>query len=206
MAIYRVTIFGHMQTGEQWNTTWHVQAVTGQGAVVASTAADAITAAWSGVTSPTGRLDAYYTADLGVDGVRVEELDGTGRHNVTQDIVPLTLVGTSTDELLPPNSAVAVSLRTDVPTKAGRGRNFLPSPVVTTVASQLLDTAVQTAIKNAWLRALNHMLDNSFPVGIFHRDTVGWDQVVTVDVGNVFDEMGSRRNQQDEIRVASNLS
>lgn len=206
MAIYRVTIEGHEQTGEQWNTTWHVQAVTGQGAVIAATAADAITAAWSGTTSPAGRLDAYYTADLGVDGVRVEELDGAGRHNVSQSIVPLTLVGTSTDELLPPNNAVAVSLRTDVPTKRGRGRNFLPGPVVTTVLAQVLDTAVQTAIKNAWLRGLNHMLDNAFPVGIFHRDTVEWDQVVTVDVGNVFDSMSSRRNSLDEIRVASNLS
>lgn len=206
MAIYRVTIEGHMQTGEQWNNVWHVQAVTGQGSTIATTAADAITAAWSGVTGPAGRLDTYYTADLGVDSVRVEELDLTGRHNLTQDIVTLSLVGTSTDELLPPNSAVGVSLRTDVPTRAGRGRNFLASPVVTTVLNQLLATAVQTAIKNAWLRALQHMKDNDAPVGIFHKDTVEWDQVVTVDVGNVFDEMGTRRNQLDEIRVASNLT
>jgi hypothetical protein len=205
MAIYRVTMEGHEETLEQWNTTWHVQAVTGQGAVVAATAADAITAAWSGTTGPAGRLDAYYPASFGVDGVRVEELDAGG-HNLTQNFVPLTLVGTSTDELLPPNVAVAISLRTDIPTKAGRGRNFLPGPVVTTVASQLLATAVQTAIKNAWLRALNHMLDNGFPVGIFHRNLGNWDQVVTVDVGNVFDGMTTRRNQIDEVRVASNLS
>ncbi len=205
MAIYRVTFLGHMQTGEEWNTVWHVQAVTGQAAVVSATAADAMTAAWSGTTSPAGRLDAYYTADLGVDGVRVDELDGAGK-NVSQFVTPLALVGTSTDELLPPNNAVAVSLRTDIPTKKGRGRNFLPSPVVTTVLSQLLTTAVQTAIKNAWLRALNHMLDNDFPVGIFHRDTVEWDQVVSLDVGDVFDTQNRRRNQQTETRVASNLS
>lgn len=205
MTIYRVTIFGHMQTGEEWNTTWHVQATTGQGSTLATTAADAITAAWSGVTGPAGRLDAYYTADLGVDGVRVDELSLTG-HNVEQHVVSLALVGTSTDELLPPNNAVAVSLRTNLPTKGGRGRNFLPSPVVTTVLNQLLDSTVQTAIKNAWLRALNHMLDNSFPVGIFHRNNVTWDEVVSTDVGDVFDTQERRRNQQTETRVRSNLS
>jgi len=205
MAIYRVTIEGHMQTGEQWNNVWHVSGVTGAGSTVATTAADAITAAWSGTSSPTGRLDAYYNANLGVDAVRVEELDFLGR-NVDQHIVTLALVGTSSDELLPPNSAVAVSLRTGIPTKAGRGRNFLASPVVTTVVNQLLATAVQTAIKNGWLRGLQHMKDNGFPVGIYHRPSNTWDEVITVDVGDVFDEMGTRRNQLDEVRVASNLS
>jgi len=205
VAIYRVTIEGHMQTGEQWNNVWHVQAVSGGGSTIATTAADAITAAWSGTSGPAGRLDAYYTADLGVDAVRVEELDSSGK-NVDQHIVTLTLVGTSTDELLPPNSAVAVSLRTDLPTKGGRGRNFLASPVVTTVVNQLLATAVQTAMKNAWLRALQHMKDAAFPVGIYHRLTNGWDQVVAVDVGDVFDEMTTRRNQLDEVRVRSGLS
>jgi hypothetical protein len=206
MAIYRVTTFGHMQTGEQWNTTWHVQAVTGLGATIAATAADAVTEAWTGTSSPAGKLEDYYPASFGVDGVRVEELDGAGRHNVTQSIESLALVGVSTDELLPPNVAVAVSLRTDLPTKGGHGRNFLPGPVVTTVVNQLLDTAVQTALKNAWLRALNWMLDHAAPVGIFHRETVEWDQVVSVDVGDVFDEMTTRRNQLDEVRVRSNLS
>jgi hypothetical protein len=205
MAIYRVTIEGHMQTGEQWNNVWHVQASTGQGSSIATTAADAITAAWSGTSSPAGRLDAYYTADLGVDAVRVEELNFLGK-NVDQHIVTVSLVGTSTDELLPPNSAIAVSLRTGIPTRKGRGRNFLASPVVTTVLNQLLDTTVQTAVKNAWLRALQHMKDAGFPVGIFHRPDGSWDEVITVDVGDVFDEMGTRRNQLDEVRVASNLS
>lgn len=194
-----------MVTGEQWDNVWHVQGLTGQGDTVATTAADAITAAWSGVTGPAGRLDAYYPATIGVDAVRVEELDGSGK-NLDQHIVTLALVGTSGDEALPPNSAVAVSLRTGIPKRSGRGRNFLASPVVSTVISQLLDTAVQTALKNGWLRALQHMKDNDFPVGIFHRDTVEWDQVIGLDVGDVFDEMGTRRNQLDEVRVASNLS
>lgn len=205
MAIYRVTIEGHMQTGEQWNTTWHVQAVTGLGSSVVTTAADAITEAWTGTSGGAGKLEDYYPASFGVDAVRVEELSITG-HNVSQDVVTLSLVGVSTDELLPPNVAIALSLRTDVPTKAGRGRNFLPGPVVTTVVNQLLATAAQTAIKNAWLRALNWMLDHAFPVGIFHRDSVTWDQVVSVDVGDIFDQMTTRRNQTDEVRVRSALS
>jgi hypothetical protein len=205
MAIYRVTIFGHMQTGEEWNTTWHVNKVSGEADQVATDGADAVTAAWSGVTSPTGRLDAYYSADLGVDGVRCDELDSSGL-NVAQAVDTLALVGTSTDELLPPNVAVGVSLRTNSPTRFGRGRNFLPSPVVTTVLAQKLDTTVQTAIKNAWLRGLNHMSSASSPVVIFHRNNGGFDLVTAVDVGDVFDVQNDRRNQQVETRVRSALS
>lgn len=204
MSIYRITIRGHMQTGEEWNTTWHVDVAGGQALNVANAAHDAITAAWSGVTGPAGRLDAYYTADIGVDSVDAVEL-GDSSHGVDKKTVSLALVGTSTDELLPPNNAVAVSLRTNVPTKSGRGRNFLASPVVTTVVNQLLATAVQTAIKNAWLRALTSMSNAGFPVGIFHRETGGWDQVISCDVGDVFDTQNRRRNQQEEIRVSSNV-
>jgi len=204
MSIYRITFTGHMQTGETWETTWHVDVAGGQALDVANAAADAITAAWSGTTGPAGRLDAYYTADIGVDNVAAVEL-GSGNHGVDKKEASLALVGTSTDELLPPNCAVATSLRTNLPTKAGRGRNFLPSPVVTTVVNQLLATAVQTAIKNAWLRALTSMSDAGFPVGIFHRNTGGWDQVIGLDVGDVFDVQNRRRNQQEEIRVFSSV-
>lgn len=204
MSIYAITIKGHMQTGEEWNTTWHVDVAGGQALDVANAAADAITAAWSGTSGAAGRLDAYYTADLGVDSVAAVEL-GTDGHGVDKKVVPLALVGTSTDELLPPNNAVAVSLRTNLPTKGGRGRNFLPSVVVTAVVNQLLATAVQTAIKNAWLRALTSMSDAGFPVGIFHRVGGGWDQVISLDVGDVFDTQERRRNQQEEVRVASNV-
>lgn len=202
MSIYRITVSGHMKTGEEWNTTWHVDVAGGQALNVANAAADAITAAWSGTSGSAGKLEDYYTADLGVDSVAAVEL-GSDAHGVDKKVVSLALVGTSTDELLPPNCAVAMSLRTNVPTKAGRGRNFLPSPVVTTVVNQLLATAVQTAMKNAWLRALKSMSDAGFPVGIFHHISGGWDEVISVDAGDVFDVQNRRRNQQEEIRVSS---
>jgi len=204
MSIYRITISGHMKTGELWDTTWHVNVAGGQALDVANAAADAVTAAWSGVTGPAGKLTDYYTADLGVDEVAAVEL-GTDNHGVDKKIVSLSLAGTSTDELLPPNNAVAVSLRTNLPTKGGRGRNFLPSPVVTAILNQLLSSAAQLAIHNAWLRALKSMSDAGFPVGIFHRVGGGWDQVISCDTGDVIDTQNRRRDQQEEIRVSSNI-
>lgn len=205
MAIYRVTIFGHMETGEEWNTTWHVSKATGQAAVVSAAAVDAITTAWSGTNSPAGKLETYYSADLGVDGVRTDELDFSNK-NVSQIIASLALVGVAADPLLPPNLAVGVSLRTDLPQKSGRGRNFLPSPVITTVAAQKIDTTVQTAIKNAWLAALNSMLADTCRVVIYNALNRTFQDVVSVDVGDVFDVQNRRRNQQTEVRVRSNLS
>lgn len=205
MAIYRVTAFGHMVDGEEWNATWHINKVTGQAAVVSARAADAWTKMWSGTNSPVGNLEALYPASIGVDGVRCDELDDSGR-NVSQVVTALALVGTSSDEALPASVAVAVSLRTDSPTKFGRGRFFLPSPVVTIMDSQKIASATVTTIKNAALAALNDMLDNACPVVIYHRNTTGFDQVVSVDVGDVPDVQNRRRNQTPETRVRSNLS
>lgn len=205
MAIYRVTAFGHMVDGEEWNATWHVDKVTGQAAVVASRAADAWTKMWSGTNSPAGNLVGIYPATIGVDGVRVDELDDLGK-NVSQAVTALTLVGTSGAEALPASVAVCVSLVTDTPTKRGRGRFYLPSPVVTVMDAQKIASATQTAIKNAALAALNDMLDNACPVVIYHKDLNTFDSVTIVDVGDVPDVQNRRRNQTPETRVRSALS
>lgn len=206
MTFYRGTIFGHMQADEEFNMTFHVRDVGGQAAAISADAATAVTEMWSGSHSPAGNLVTYYSADLGVDGVRIDELDSSGK-NVAQATTGLALVGTSTDELLPPNVAVRISLRTDEPTKKGHGGFSLPSPVVTTSVAQKLDTTVQTAMKNAGLAFVNSLNAAGHQVVIYHHvrfeppDT-GTD-VTAVDVGDVFDSQRRRRNQIPETRVRS---
>jgi hypothetical protein len=206
MTFYRGTIFGHMQQAEEFNMTFHVRDVGGQAATIAADAGTAVTDMWSGSHSPSGNLVAYYSADLGVDGVRIDELDASG-HNVAQFIQGLSLVGTSTDELLPPNVAVRCSFRTGEPTHRGHGGFYLPSPVVTTAVAQRLDTTVQTNMKNAGLAFVNSMNAAGHQVVIYHHvrfeppDT-GTD-VTDVDVGDVFDSQRRRRNQLPETRVRS---
>jgi hypothetical protein len=211
MAFYRGTIKGHLEHDEVFNFTIHFRAVTGQVASMATDLADAVTLLWSGTNSPAGNITALYAPAIGVDDVQVDEL-GVNARNVAQAHAALSLVGTGTGESLPPQNAVVVSLRTLLPTKAGRGRFYLPSPVVSTVVDQKLDSAAQTDMLNGALAMLNHMKGLSWTPIVFHRppknsfETGDSDDVVSIDVGDVFDNQRRRRNQLTEIRVRANLT
>jgi len=205
MAFYRATASGHLEGGEVFNFTVHFRAVTGQAAVMATDFADAVTAMWSGTNTPAGNITALYPASIGVDSVRVDELDAFGR-NVSQGRESLALVGTGTDEPLPPQCAVVVSTRTDVPTRAGRGRFFLPSPVVTTVIDQRLDSAAQGDVLHGAEAMLNHMKAATWTPVVYHRGANAADDIFTIDVGDVFDTQRRRRNKLVETRVSATLS
>jgi len=200
MAFYRSTVFGHLEGGETFNFTMHHDAVTGLAAVIATAVADGVTLMWSGTNSPAGNITALYPAAIGVDGVRTDELDFNNR-NVSQGVVGLSLVGTGTTEPLPPQNAIAVSLRTDLPTRAGRGRFYLPSPIVDTVVSQRLDSTAQTDVLNGALAMIQHVNGLGYQVVVYHRNSRSADTVTSIDVGDVFDNQRRRRNQLVETRV-----
>jgi hypothetical protein len=204
MANYRGKVEGHLEGGEVFNFTMHFTAVTGQAAVMATDLADAVTLMWSGTNTPAGNITALYPAAIGVDRVVVDELDFAGK-NVSQGRETLALVGTGTDEPLPPQCAVGISLRTDVPTKAGRGRFYLPSPVTPTVVNQRLDTAAQNDYLHGALAMLQHMNGLGWTPAIFHRNGDAATPVVSLDVGDVFDTQRRRRNKLVPVRVSHNL-
>jgi hypothetical protein len=205
MAFYRGTVGGHLEGGETFDFTIHFSAVTGQAAAMATDLADAVTLMWSGTNSPAGNITALYPAAIGVDRVKVDELDAQGK-NVSQGLATLALVGTGTDEPLPPQCAVLVSERTDNPGKPGRGRFYLPSPVITTVIDQRLDSAAQTDVLNGALAMLNHMKGLSYQPTIWHRSTNSGDDIVSIDVPDVFATQRRRRKQLVPIRVSHDLA
>jgi len=206
MAHYRGTVQGHLEGGEVFNFTMHFSAVTGQAAAMATDLADAVTLMWSGTNTPAGNITALYPAAIGVDGVVVDELSPATGVNVSQGRASLALVGTGTGEALPPQNAIVVSLRTNTPTRAGRGRFYLPSPVVSTVVDQRLDSSAQTDILNGALAMLNHMNGLSWQPEIYHRTTITGTDVVSLDVGDVFDNQRRRRNKLVETRVRHDLA
>lgn len=205
MAIYRVTAFGHLQGGEEWNCTWHCSGVTNQAATVNALGSDAWTLIWQGPPTPASSIQQLIANEVGVDGVRTEELDDTGR-NVNQIIASLALVGTDAAESLPPHVSAAVSLRSLSPTRFGRGRFFLPPFGVDTVLNQRMTAAARGQTAAAAVAGLNHMKAGAFPVVIFHRNNGGFEQVTAIDVGDVFDVQSRRRNQLVETRTRINLT
>jgi len=204
MAIYRTTVRGRFVSGEIWNWTWHHTGVTNQAAVLASIAADAVTLMWQGPPTPASSLQQLYDAGTNVDGVRCNELDSSG-HNVSEGVVDLALLGTGVAEPLPPQVAIVVSERTDVPTRFGRGRIFLPAPMVSVLIDQRLGATARAQVLAAAHAGLSHFQTNSFPVVIFHRNSGTFDQVTHIDVGDVLDTQRRRRNQLAEVRVSTNI-
>lgn len=205
MTFYRGTIFGHLLGGEIWNATIHMLDVGGNAATISADLATAVTSMWSGTNSPAGNITLLYPATIGVDGVRVDELDSAGK-NVGQAETTLTLVGTGSGEAMPPQVAIAVSLRTTLPTRAGRGRFNLPSPVVSSSVSQRLDSTLQLHVKNGALAMINSLRANSHTPIIYHRNSDSGTEVSAVDVGDVYDTQNPRRNQLVETRVRSNVT
>lgn len=205
MAFYRGTVKGHLEGGEIFNFTMHFSGTTGQAATMASELADAVTLLWSGTNSPAGNITALYPTAIGVDSVVVDELSSAGL-NVQQGRETLALTGTGTDEPLPPQNSVVVSLRSNTPTRAGRGRFYLPSPVVTTVIDQRLDSAAQDDILNGALAMLNHMKGLGATPVVYHRGSSTVTPVVSIDVGDVFDTQRRRRNKLVETRVSATLT
>lgn len=206
MAHYRGTVQGHLEGGEVFNFTMHFSAVTGQAAAMATDLADAVTLMWSGTNTPAGNITALYPAAIGVDGVVVDELSPATGVNVSQGRASLSLVGTGTGEALPPQNAIVVSLRTNTPTRAGRGRFYLPSPVVSTVVDQRLDSSAQGDVLNGALAMLNHMNGLSWQPEVYHRTTITGTDIVSIDVGDVFDNQRRRRNKLVETRVRHDLA
>lgn len=206
MPFYRITVSGHILTAtEQFQWTWHVTDTGGQAAPIAVDAADAVTLFWQGPPTPASSIQQLVPIATGPDLVTVDELDSSGR-NVAQAAETLALPGTSVAESLPPNVTVAVSTRTALPTRRGRGRWYCPPMAVDTVISGLLDGTARGQIAAAAKAALDHLNGAGHQVVIYHRDLNTGTPVTAVDVGNVFDQQERRRDKIEEVRTRLTLA
>lgn len=206
MAIYRLTTQGHLPGGEIWNTTLHINHTAGQGADLLVTCEEAVTLLWQGPPTPADSIQQLVPTTIGTDELVLDQLTSTGTNDF-QFRSALSLDGTSAEDMLPFQVSVGFSLRTDFPTRAGRGRGFLPPYALDTcVGGKLASTPQgQTALA---LKAMLDHINASTDVGVvvYHRVGHGSDKVLSVDVGDVFDTQRRRRNQLTEVRVSASLA
>lgn len=201
MAVYRINYQGHILTAEEiFNFGVHVQAASGQAANILTAAQTAGTLLWNGPPTPGSSITQLVPIATGIDTVVVNEIDSSGR-NVDQATGALLLPGTSVAESLPPQCSVAVSTRTATPTRAGRGRFFLPPFAITQVASGLLIAAARSSAANAARAFVNSLNGAGFTVGVWGRGFTTVRPVTAIDVGNVFDTQRRRRDRITEVRV-----
>lgn len=203
MPIYRCTQMGHIGSQEVWNTTLHVEDVGGNAASILSAFATAVTALWTNPGTPADSIQQYVSTIVGVDELLVDELDTTGR-NAAQARGTLAIAGTSVDESLPPGVTVVASLRTATPTRQGRGRFSPPPFVVSTVSTLRLDHTVRDHYAGGAQAYIQTMAD-AVATGVVicnPRHGPATHVVTSIDVGDVFDSMRTRRDKMDEERVS----
>lgn len=107
----------------------------------------------------------------------------------------VALVGTAAGQALSPRDSIVLSLRTALPTKAGRGRMFLPGPDAGHLStSGLLIGTDAAAIATAVGAAMTTFKATSQPV-IYHTKTKTVDNIITVMVGQVLGTQTRRTNR-----------
>lgn len=206
MTIYRCTASGHTPEGELWVTGIHVSKVGGSTAAAAASWHTAFDLLWSGAATPADSILQLIKTTCGCDETVVNELEPVSLRNVTQVRTTETLVGTSTVSELPPQTSAVVSLRTALPTRAGRGRMFLPP--FTDVALAGIGEVATTAQGQIALAAkgmLEQLIGDGYQPVILHRNTATTTNIISCDVSNVFRTQRRRTNKIVGTRVVETL-
>lgn len=161
MTNYRHRVHGTHTAGDIWISGF--VASSGQSLATVHSAFETWCNSVFGTTMkplwPTDTLTAEIETDQLVDG---------GYKNTAQLVTGLAITGTGTGSPLSPSAAVVVGLRTNLPTRAGRGRMFIPAPTSASMASTgLLTQAVAASLSKAFGAAFAAYASTATPV-VFH--------------------------------------
>lgn len=197
MALYRHVLNGTFP-GEVWSFGLHTNGAPSLSA--AQTAwVDAVTAFWS--TAFAGIV----AADVAAVQATTAELDQATGKQISKVENGVTLVGASTAEPLPFQCAPVVSFRTNLATRAGRGRIYAPSLAVDQVAGGRLNATAQGVLADSAAAMLTTLSGAALSPVLYSRTTKGIQAIVRLDVGDVIDTQRRRRNKLIEARVSRNV-
>jgi hypothetical protein len=201
MTTYRNEVRGSLPDGEQYSWSIHTSNTTTGSLAAASSAFETFfNDIWTGGDGAVA-IAPNFPATVTVDELVTTQLnDATGK-NVAQITVQLAELGTGVGDGLPQEVAVCVSLRTDLPTRAGRGRFFLPMTLLTTCIGSRLDPGVSSAFASSIAHGMTTLVTAGYIPVIYHRVSRAVTPIISVDCGDVFDAMRSRRDKLRENRT-----
>lgn len=201
MTIYVLEAVGHT-IGEQFSFGVHVNGAADSTTEAAAAWHTALGLLWNGVSTPDDSIKQLVSIGVGIDDSFAAQLDPTTGKQVDKVVTSETLAGTAVGEQLPHECSIAVSLRTALATRAGRGRFYLPPYDTTTVESGRLDVDPRDQTAAAAQGMIQSLNGDSFQVVIYHHFTLDSTPVTRLDVGNVFDSQRRRRNKLVEVRTS----
>ena len=196
MTVYRCTASGLTPQGELWVTGLWLEKVGGTISGAAAAWHTAFDLMWAGVASPADSILQFISVDASCVETVVNSVDASFRHNVEQVRTSESLAGTSMSENLPPQTSAIVSLRTALPTRAGRGRMFLP-PMTTDVevTTGVIDPTSADRISLAAEGMLQSLITSTYQPVIAHRQLGTTTNITSCNVPNVFGTQRRRTNK-----------
>ena len=204
MALYQHRFFGHTAGGENWMFTWWADSARS----LASAQAAAVT--WintlmSGATAGNG-LEDHMATTVGVDGVTTVEITSLTGHQVSREDTAVSRDGLSASGTLPNDVALVVSLRTATPTRAGRGRFFLPPMVLTDVAAdgRVATDAITDLIASLTSAWTGYNSASDSPV-VYSRSQRLSRNITSFDIGDLFDTQRGREGNMIEARTSAGM-
>lgn len=186
MTHFRLVAQGGLPAGDIWVTGFQVIADPGEDA--ASTLASWVTA-WELFWNGTGSSDDFKSlAKTTVTTLLLTSTEiGLDGKNVTQAIQTEALAGTATDDSMPQETCPVISLRTTNASKAGRGRCYLPPLTEASNAGNgEMVSGSQTQLADAAQNMVQSLNGSNMTVVVYHRNSNTSDDVVAVDVANLF--------------------
>jgi len=143
-------------------------------------------------------IDAFISDQIAYTAQKVVTVDQSTGKQITRADGAVTDAGADTGESLPPQVALAVTLRTALATRAGRGRIYLPPFAV----SQVVNSRMNATHKGTTLTAVKGMFDTLISDGhtpvLYGRTAHTVTPITTLALGDVFDTQRRRRDAYAE--------
>ena len=206
MTYFRGSFQGSLPQGDNYVTNLHILSSSTLASVHATFSA-AATTFWNAIKiylPPTNTLDNIVTT----------ELNPANGKNVAALVTGATIIGTGTAPAVPQQTCMLVSLRTGNASKSGRGRQYLPSPVIgaldptgtiSAVVASAVDsayTAMQTTIGGSGSLVILHGGFTGRVNGVPQYVPLSSDVVTAVQVNRTLATQRRRTNKVPRVHTA----
>jgi hypothetical protein len=191
MTLFRHRVSGPGSAGDVWVSTLHTVGVA---------SLNTAHAAWAAFVASAigGNLDQMWAPSTTATQLVTDQLDDVTWKNVAQIVSAINIVGTSVGKPVSPDNCLVIGMRTDLPTRAGRGRMFLPSPSADhyTNTGRFVGADTDT-IAADFAYALGVIRNTVDPV-IAHRGTKTTTPITRVTVGDI---AGIQRRRSNKVSM-----
>lgn len=144
----------------------------------------------------------HFTADTSFGAAKVSEVGVADGKVITSSLAGTAFAGTSISPPLPPQVAVVCSINTAILSRTTRGRFYLPAPDTSSVTTTgRITSGTQTALLESLSEAFVDMAGQGLALCVYSRKERSVQAATTIDVGDVFDTMRTRRDKLVELRV-----